>query len=99
MPPRQEAPLLVVEDNATNQLAIRALLDRFGIRADFVATGGQAVAAARQKSYLLVLMDLMLAGLGGVPATRKIRRAEYGTGHHTPIVAVTAVDPSLSRAE
>ena len=99
MPPGHEAPVLVVEDNATNQLAIRALLDRFGVRADFVASGGQAISAARQKHYLLVLMDLMLPGMDGYAATREIRRAEYGIGRHTPIVAVTAVDPALSRSE
>ena len=98
MPQGQDASVLVVEDNATNQLAIRALLDRFGVDADFVSTGTQAIAATQRKHYLLVLMDLMLPGVDGYAATRQIRFNEYSTGRHTPIVAVTAVDPSLSRS-
>lgn len=92
-----QASILVVEDNATNRLAIRALLDRFGVAADFVSTGAEAIAAARRKSYALMLMDLMMPGIDGYAAARQIRRLEYGTGRHTPIVAVTAVDPSISR--
>lgn len=95
----REASILVVEDNATNRLAIRALLDRFGVAADFVSTGAESIAAVRKKSYPLVLMDLMMPGMDGYAATRQIRRLEYGTGRHTPIVAVTAVDPAVSRGE
>ena len=91
--------VLVVEDNATNQLAIRALLERFGVQADCVANGVQAIAAIQAKRYGLVLMDLMMPGMDGFAATRQIRRLEYGTGRHTPIVAVTAVDPAISRSE
>lgn len=99
MVPGHETSILVVEDNATNRLAIRALLDRFTVTADFVATGAEAIAAARKKSYPLILMDLMMPGMDGYAATRQIRRLEYGTGRHTPIVAVTAVDPAVSRSE
>ena len=92
-----ELPVLVVEDNASNRLALRALLDRFCVRADFVASGAQAVALVQSKRYGLILMDLMLPGTDGYDASRQIRRIEFGTGRHTPIVAVTAVEPSVSR--
>jgi CheY-like chemotaxis protein len=95
----RDASILVVEDNATNRVAIRALLDRFGVTADFVDTGAEAIAAVKRKPYPLVLMDLMMPGMDGYAATRQIRRLEYGTGRHTPIVAVTAVDPAVSRSE
>lgn len=93
----QTPTVLVVEDNVTNQVAIRALLERFGVRADFVASGPQAIAAVEAKRYDLILMDLMMPGMDGFAATRHIRRLEYGTGRHTPIIAVTAVDPQLCR--
>jgi CheY-like chemotaxis protein len=97
MPSGQEATVLVVEDNATNQLAIRALLERCGVHADFVASGAQAIAAAEAKPYGLILMDLMMPGMDGFETARRIRRMEYGTGRQTPIVAVTAVDPQVCR--
>ena len=97
MTPGHDLSVLVVEDNATNQLAIGALLNRFGVSADFVPNGPKALAAVRAKQYRLVLMDLMLPGMDGFEAARQLRRLEYGTGRHTPVVAVTAVDPSISR--
>ncbi len=97
MPTGHELPVLVVEDNASNRLALRALLDCFRVRADFVASGPQAIAIVQSKRYGLILMDLMLPGMDGYEASRQIRRLEFGTGRHTPIVAVTAVEPSVSR--
>src|SRR5258706_8516232 len=99
MQPGKEAPVLVVEDNATNQLAIGALLERFGVNADFVSDGAQAIVATEAKRYRLVLMDVLMPGMDGCDTTRHIRRLEYGTGRHTPIVAVTAVDASISKPE
>lgn len=95
--PDQDTAVLVVEDNATNQVAVGALLDRFGVGADFASTGAKALAAMQAKRYRLVLMDLMLPGMDGYEAARQLRRLEYGTGRHTPIVAVTAVDPVVAR--
>jgi len=97
MPAGVDASILVVEDNAANRYALSALLDCFGVRADFVETGAQAIAAAQSKRYSLVLMDLMLPGMDGYDAAQQIRRQEFGTGRHTPIVAVTAVDPAVSK--
>jgi len=96
--PGQDSSVLVVEDNSTNQLAVGALLERFGVSADFAASGPKALDAMRAKRYRLVLMDLMMPGMDGYETTRQLRRSEYGSGRHTPIVAVTAVDPVLSRA-
>ena len=92
-----ELPVLVIEDNASNRLALRALLDRFNVPADFAATAAQGIALVQAKRYGLILMDLMLPGMDGYEASRQVRRIEFGTGRHTPIVAVTAVDPSVSR--
>jgi CheY-like chemotaxis protein len=97
MPTGHELPVLVVEDNASNRLALRALLDRFRVHADFVASAAQAIAIVQTRRYGLILMDLMLPGMDGYEASRQIRRLEFGTGRHTPIVAVTAVEPSVSR--
>ena len=90
-------PVLAVEDNASNRLALRALLDRFNVPAEFAVTAPQALVLVQSKRYGLILMDLMLPGMDGYEASRQIRRLEFGTGHHTPIVAVTAVDPVVSR--
>src|SRR6185503_3391217 len=93
----REALILVVEDNPTNLLALKALLTYIGVQADYVQNGLEAVAAVANGAYRLVLMDLMMPGLDGFAATKLIRRHEYGTGRHTPVVAVTALDPEFSK--
>jgi CheY-like chemotaxis protein len=57
-----------------------------------VDNGQQAVAALQEGPFDLVLMDCHMPVLDGFAATAAIRRQEQaaGSGHHTPIVALTA---------
>ncbi len=91
------ALILVAEDNATNQLALKALLNYFGQNADFVGNGREAIEASRSAQYGLILMDLQMPIVDGFEAAKTIRENEYGTGRHTPIVAVTAMDPEPNK--
>jgi len=91
------AAILVAEDNPTNRLALKALLSHFGQNADFVCNGQEAVSAASAEQYGLILMDLHMPIKDGFEATKAIRQREYGTGQHTPIVAVTALDPEPNK--
>ena len=81
--------ILLVEDNETNQtLALRMLGDR-GHRIDLAVTGPEAIAAAGEKRYDVILMDIQMPGMSGVDAIRAIR-AGGGPSARTRIVAVTA---------
>ena len=82
--------LLVAEDNATNQLVARAMLSQLGYRVDIAANGLEALAALERTSYAAVLMDCQMPEMDGYTATEAIRRSEIRSGHHTPIIAVTA---------
>jgi PAS domain S-box-containing protein len=81
--------VLVAEDNPANQMIIQALLERLGLSVDVVANGLEAVDAARNRPYDLVLMDIGMPEMNGVDATRAIR-ALNGPRARVPIVAVTA---------
>jgi CheY-like chemotaxis protein len=81
--------VLVAEDNQTNQLVIKAMLDKAGVRADLVGNGREAVSAMRQGVYDLILMDVMMPELDGVSATKEIR-ALPGRAGRVPIVGLTA---------
>jgi PAS domain S-box-containing protein len=82
--------ILVVEDNSVNQLLAMAQLKKLGYRAQTVANGREALDALIDGGYDLILMDCQMPEMDGYEATRLIREHEKTTGHHLPIVALTA---------
>lgn len=72
-----ELRVLVAEDNPINTKVAQAMLERYGIQADFVTTGVEAVTAYRQaQGYDLILMDCEMPEMDGFEATQKIRNVE-----------------------
>jgi CheY-like chemotaxis protein len=80
--------LLVVEDNATNLLLIRAVLQRGGYR---VAAAGSAEEAEQWLANNLpfaILMDIQLPGRDGLSLTTQLKGQERTA--MIPIIALTA---------
>ena len=100
----QELPLislqgkrvLLAEDNMTNQMIARHMLQRMQADIFLVEDGKEAVVAYQksyqnQKPYDVVLMDCEMPYMDGMEATRQIRRLEALENHaHLPIIALTA---------
>jgi two-component system sensor histidine kinase/response regulator len=82
--------LLLAEDNRVNQKLAVHLLEKMGHHVVLAVNGEEAVEMLRKRSFDLVLMDIQMPVMGGVEATRKIRKHEQSTGAHTPIIAITA---------
>lgn len=89
-PHSRRGRILVVEDNVINQKVTVQFLEKLGYRADVVAGGAEALNALASIDYAAVLMDCRMPDMDGFEATRQIRSRERGTGHHTPIIAMTA---------
>jgi len=81
------ARVLVADDSPVNQEVAREALTRFGIVPDIVENGAEALRAAGETAYDLILMDCSMPVMDGYEATRRIREREAG---HVPIVALTA---------
>ncbi|WP_431272306.1 response regulator [Dankookia sp. P2] len=99
--PPGEAPrtrVLVVEDNATNQLVMRSILQRAGCHVDVAADGAEGVSAARRHAYGLILMDLQMPVMDGLEATRQIRAAA-GPNQAARIIGLTAAVGDNFRAQ
>jgi CheY-like chemotaxis protein/HPt (histidine-containing phosphotransfer) domain-containing protein len=81
--------ILVVEDNPVMGSILGKLLSRYDVGYDIAKNGKEAIAAASNATYDLILMDIMMPKMGGVTATREIRKISE---HYlnAPIIAVTA---------
>src|SRR6185437_217354 len=75
-PPKLREMILVVDDNAGNQYTARAVLERFGYRAQLVSNGEEALDAYSKDNFDLILMDCRMPIMDGYEATSAIRRAE-----------------------
>ena len=85
--------VLIADDNATNRVVARALCEMFGCTSETAEDGQEALDAARNGRFDMILMDIKMPRMDGVQATRAIR----GLGDDrasVPIIALTAnADP------
>jgi len=88
---RFAANVLVAEDNVTNQIVARGMLEQAGLTVDMVDNGREAVVAAENCTYDLIFMDCQMPVMDGYEATGRIRRLEQQSGSAgVPIIALTA---------
>ena len=95
--PRPEAPsangldVLIAEDNETNQIYIKYMMEKLGVSFKIVPNGHAAVEYWRSESPRLVFMDVSMPEMNGYQATQAIRAEEKKNGMgRTPIIALTA---------
>ena len=82
--------ILLAEDSYVNQKLVVTLLEREGHTVTVAGNGRAALAALGSESFDLTLMDVQMPEMDGLEATAAIRIHERQTGHHMPIVAMTA---------
>lgn len=85
----ENSKILLVEDNDINSEVVIDMLSEQPVKMVRVIDGRQAIEAAQQVAFDLILMDCQMPGVDGYQATRTIRENE-GEGPNTPIIALTA---------
>lgn len=80
--------ILVVEDNVPNQQLLRAYFKIIGCDAEFANNGQEAIEMlSRNEKFDVCLMDMQMPVLGGIEATKFIRK---NINKELPIIALTA---------
>jgi two-component system, sensor histidine kinase len=79
--PARSLRILGVEDNPYGRVVLNTILTELGHRADFVGTGEAAVDAIGRGGYDVVLLDVMLSGIDGIEAARRIRALPTPVGN------------------
>ena len=81
-----DAKILVVDDNRTNLIVAADLLKIYGIKAETVTSGLQAIELVQKKDYDIVFMDHRMPEISGTDTTKRIREL----GLPVTIIALTA---------
>lgn len=83
------ARTLVVDDNKMNLKVAGKLLSLFGIKADMVSSGKEALEVLSEKQYDILFLDHMMPEMDGIEVLHEIK-ARSLVSEETAIIALTA---------
>lgn len=99
-PGRRRTRLLIADDNRTNLMILRKVLETASYEVDAAEDGEQALAMMLDGRYKAAILDMHMPGLDGVEVVRQYRLLRRNV--RIPIVMLTAnatVDAKLASAE
>jgi len=100
-PPRRFSAMriLSVEDNPFGRVVLNTILSELGHQAEFIGRGEDATERIAQGAFDAVLMDMVLPGIDGIEAIRRIRALPPPLGRIAIIgVSGRSDDEAASRA-
>lgn len=90
--------ILGVEDNPFGRVVLNAILTELGHHAEFIGRGEDAAERVAKGDFDAVLMDMVLPGIDGVEAIRRIR-ALSAPGSRVAIIGVSGRDADQGPAQ
>jgi CheY-like chemotaxis protein len=97
--PGQALRVLSVEDNPFGRVVLNAILTELGHQAEFIGRGEAATERIAESDFDAVLMDMVLPGISGIEAIKRIRQLKPPHGRIAIIgVSGRGDDEAASRA-
>ena len=87
--------ILIVDDSPTQLHQLRKLVEHFGHDAVTVDSGERALEVAPDERPEVILMDIVMPGMSGYTATRKLGKNR--STRHIPVIFVTSRDSEADR--
>ena len=79
--------VLVVDDNNLNLKVANKLLNEYNLDIDLVSSGDECLKRVKDKTYDLILMDIMMPKMSGIDTFKKLKEID---SFNTPVIALTA---------
>jgi len=89
------ALILIVDDSPTDQHVISTALESHGYQTVIAGDGEEALSLAESRHPDVILMDIVMPGMNGFQATRKLARNPATSG--IPVVMVTSKNLETDR--
>ena len=90
------ATILIVDDSPTEAEVVRVMLESEGYSVLWADTADKGIKMAEEKRPELILMDVVMPGMSGFQATRKLMRNPET--REIPVIMLTTKDQESDRA-
>lgn len=87
--------ILIVDDSPAQRHNLRQLVEQAGHEALMAESGEQALRLAAEEHPAVILMDIVMPGMSGYQATRRLGRED--ATRHIPVIFVTGRDGEADR--
>ncbi|RFA31210.1 two-component system response regulator [Alkalilimnicola ehrlichii] len=87
--------VLIVDDSPTETHVLKGMLEKHGYQVDIATTGEDGMRLAQEQTPDVILMDIVMPGVNGFQATRKLSKDPATSG--IPIVMISTKDQDTDR--
>ncbi|MDZ4730984.1 MAG: response regulator [Xanthomonadales bacterium] len=88
--------VLIVDDSPAQVLSICRIIEQAGHQALVAHSGEQAIELANEEKPQVILMDIIMPGMNGYQATRRLSRDERT--RNIPVIMVSSRDTETDKA-
>ena len=91
----QQTHVLIIDDSPAEVLRFEAILHGQGFKTTAINNGEEGILAAAKIQPSIILMDVVMGGINGFQATRKLTTQD--ATQHIPVIMVTTKDQATDR--